>query len=293
MKQQLSDKAVLLNLIMHRPDMTRCADLGKVETACDKGMLSLSKKLINCSSYKKARNYGTIVRAWLSARTTPSPIGRGTYLVPLTLLDSVMEYLSNAEIAYAKLVDEFIKDYPAVCEEAQERLGDQYDPTEYPKDEERLRAAFWMEYHLLDLGTPNQDKLGKALWESEKKKAQALWQDATVDIQNALRTSFRDLVKHLADKLEVAPDGKRKKFKDVSVENVNEFIKLFKQRNLTDDAELNKLVLLAKSVMSGVKPVDLRESDGIRSEVKEQFDRVTKRLDSMLVDKPSRKIDFD
>ena len=290
--EKLTDNAVLLNLIMHRPDMTRCADLSKVETACDKGMLTMSKKLINCPSYKKARNYGTIVRAWLTTRATPSPIGRGTYLIPITLLDDVMTYLDDAKVTYKALAEEFLSDYPTVRDEAINQLGDQYDPTNYPS-EESLRESFWIEAHLLDLGTPSKEKLGQALWDSEKKKAESMWKGAVDEIQFALRESFRDLVKHLADKLEVGPDGKKQIFRDVSVKNINEFISLFKQRNLTDDAELNKLVLLAKSAMAGVKPGDLRESLDIRKEVKGQFDRVTKKLDTLLVNAPSRQIDFD
>ena len=290
--QKLTDNAILLNLIMHRPDMTRCADLGKVETACDKGMLSLSKKLINCPSYKKARNYGVIVRNWLATRTTPSPIGRGTYLVPLTLVNDVMDYLEAAKGTYKTLSEEFLSDYPQVKKEAKEQLGDQYDKSNYPTEEE-LRESFWIEAHLLDLGTPSKEKLGQALWEDERKKAESLWSGAVEDIQFALRESFRDLVKHLADKLEVGPDGKKKKFKDVSVENINEFITLFKARNITDDKELNKLVLLAKSAMAGVAPADLRESLDVREEVRQQFTKVTTTLDRLLVDAPARQIDFD
>ena len=96
--KKLADNCVLLNMTVHRPDMVRTADLNKVATDSDKAMLSLSKKLIKGKSFNKAKNYGMTIRKWLSIRGLTSQIGRGTYLIQITLVAEVMEYLAGRGI---------------------------------------------------------------------------------------------------------------------------------------------------------------------------------------------------
>ena len=158
---------------------------------------------------------------------------------------------------------------------------------------DQLRAAFSVERRLLDFGTPGEDKIGKALWESERKRAEETWRAAADEIQDALRCAFRSLVGHLAERLEPNPDGSRKVFRDTAIEKLTEFLDLFKARNLTGDAELEGLVIQARNVLQGKRPDALRKSNVIRGEVAREMGRVLTALDTLMGDAPRRRISFE
>jgi hypothetical protein len=290
--ETVRDKSVLLSLLIRRPNMTRRGDIDKITSEADKDNLTLSKRIIKSPEFRAVTGYAIKLRQELDKLCLPSPIGRGTYIVPVVLLDRVSEVLKDAQNIYRGLVEEFLAVYPEQREQARYDLKDQYDPDNYLEPEE-LRKRFSVNYHLLDLNIPDPSKIGEVAWEAESKRAEAIWANAEKEIQYAMRESFRGLVSHLADRLKVEPDGTKRKFKDVTVENLEEFFETFRQRNLTNDQDLLNLVGSARKILKGVNPEDLRKQDDIRESVKEKMDTIKSKLDSLLVDAPARQIDFD
>ncbi len=289
--KRILDNVVVLDITFHRPGIRRKADLGLVETEIDKRMLGLTKAIVDSEEYTGVCRVANDARHWLEVRSLPSPLKRGTYLVPIALIGDVNERLEKVDVEYAVKADVFAIAYPSLVESAKERLGNQFDPENYPRVE-ALRAAFWIERRLLDFGVPSEEKIGKELWKREKDRAENTWREAAEEIQEALRCAFRSLVGHLAERLEPNPDGTRKKFKDASVEKLLEFIDLFKSRNITGDAELEGLVVQARNVLQGRKPDKLRTSSVVRGEVAGEMSRVQSALDTLLETAPRRAITF-
>ncbi len=291
--KRVMDDVVVLDVTFHRPGINRRADLSLlVDTESDKDMLCLSKTIVDAKEYVKVIHYSGDVRNWLAKRSLPSPLKRGTYLVPLGSVEEVCQYLDQAEERYKAKAEEFLQVYPAKVAEAKIKLGCQFDQDNY-LPVEQLRASFWIERRLIDFGLPSEEKIGRALWEKEKQRAEETWSRAVETIQEALRTSFKTLVGHLAERLEPKPDGTRKVFRDTAIDNMLEFIDLFKARNVTGDAELEGLIIKASNVLKGKKPEDIRKSDTIRGEIAGEMARVQKALDKLMDVAPRRRISFD
>lgn len=290
--KRIMDNVVVLDLIFHKPGITKSGDMGLVETESKKEMLSLTKLIIESKEYLEVLNHTYTVRTWLTSRTVPSPLKRGTYLVPVKSVEMISEFINKAETKYKELVEKFLDVYPTAVENAKEDLKDQFNPSNY-LTVDQLRSAFWVERRFIDFGIPTEEKIGAELWKQEKVRAEQTWGKAVEVIQAALRTSFRDLVTTLADRLEPKADGSRKAFRDATVNHILEFIDLFKARNVTDDAELDGLVAQANEVLNGRKPEDIRGSDAVRGEILGEMGRVKMALDQLIETAPRRRISFD
>jgi len=290
--KKITEDVVVLNLIFHRPGIHRRGDMEQVETESDKKLLHLSKDIVDSEEYGTVTSLAGEARGWIRKRSLPSPLKRGTFLIPLGLVDVVNTYLDEIESRYNSKAESFLAVYPQKVQEAKSRLRGQFDERNYPTVDQ-MRSAFWLERSFLDFGVPSEQKIGRTLWEQEKQRAEKLWSASVDEIQDALRTSFRALVGHMAERLESKPDGKRKIFKNTAIEKITEFVELFKARNITDDAELEGLVVQARNVLAGKQPDDIRKSDVIRGEIAGEMARVTTVLDQLLIDSPRRQISFD
>ena len=203
-----------------------------------------------------------------------------------------MAKVDEYEAKYQELADKFVAVYPAKIKDAEERLGpSQFRADNYPSVKS-ARASFSIERRLLDFGVPSKKKIGLELWKQEREKAEAMWKDAAVEVQFALRESLRVLVAHLADKLEPKPDGSRKTLYSSAITNVTEFLDLFQSRNVTGDVELEGLVAQARNVLKGKKADTLRTNAMARGKVAGEMARVMGALDQLLEKAPRRKIQF-
>jgi hypothetical protein len=110
--KRVMDDVVVLDVTFHRPGINRRADLSLVDTESDKDMLCLSKTIVDAKEYVKVIHYSGDVRTWLSKRALPSPLKRGTYLVPVGSVEEVCQYLDQAEERYKAKAEEFLRVYP-------------------------------------------------------------------------------------------------------------------------------------------------------------------------------------
>ena len=290
--KKIMEDVVVLNLVFHRPGIHRRGDIEQVETESDKKMLRLSKEIVDSEEYTVVTALAGEARGWIRKRSLPSPLKRGTFLIPLGLVDTVNSYLDEVESRYNSKAENFLAVYPQKVQEAKSRLRGQFDDRNYPSVGQ-MRSAFWLERSFLDFGVPSEQKIGRELWRQEKARAEKTWSATVEEIQDALRTSFRALVGHMAERLEPKPDGKRKIFKNTAIDKITEFIDLFQARNITNDAELEGLVAQARNVLAGKNPDSIRKSDVVRGEIAGEMVRVTTALDQLLIDSPRRQISFD
>ena len=292
MATSILENACCLDLTFRRPGIRRKGNLDLITCEANKDLLGLSKAILDSPEYKKIVGIARETRQWVEKRGLPSPLKRGTYLIPLAVLDSVYEKIDNAEQEFKDAVDAFIAVYPDQKAKAEVELRDQYNEMDYPEPE-TLRHAFGIERRLLDFGVPGQSKIGRFLYEKEKAREEQTWANATDEIQEALRLAFKSLVGNLADQLEPKEDGSRKRLTSSAVDKLGEFLELFQHRNLTDDADLEGLVIQARNVLNGKSAETIKKSDTIRGEVAGEMARVLTALDKLLEAAPRRAIMLD
>jgi len=276
------DKTVCLTVTFHLPGAHRRADLTGIETDADKDVLKLTKRIFDSASYKDAQRLAGDTRKWLRSRSLPSPLAEGSYLIPKSLVDEVVQKLDDVVVVYNELGDEFAAEYPTIVEEWKERLRSQYDARNYPNVQE-VRSRFRVSRMFVDFQLARPDQIDQS---SEL-------QEAMVEIKAALRFGLLGLVQKLASMLGERKDGKKKGLRGDAVERFKEWMELLPARNILDDAELVKVAAQARALMSGKSMDDLRDIGQVRDEVRQGMEEVAESLKGLVKDLPCRAFSLD
>jgi len=211
-------------------------------------------------------------------------------LIPLGLVEQVDAKISEYQDLRRDLVDRFLAVYDAAVASAKTRLNGLFDAADYP-GVEKVRAAFYVDVRYLAFGVPEKlEGIRRDIFEREKTKAETQWREASDEVRQALRAGLADLVDRMVERLKGNGDGKPRVFRDTMVTNLGEFLDTFAPRNITDDEQLGRLVDRCRNLLDGVDADALRASDAIRSRVKSGMEQVQATLDTMVIDRPSRRI---
>lgn len=250
-------------------------DAGETEARADKALLKVSKRILDSPELSAIGSHINTVRRNLRLWSIPTSIFRyGCYGVPLSLVDRADSYLQNAEREFNSLVTTFVAAYPRLISEAAERLGELFSATDY-KTPDEVRRSFRFEYSYSTFDVPaTLQGISASLFQRERDKASARWQEAGAEIRDALREGFSQMVDNMVEILGPGEDGKPKRFKKSSVDNFREFMATFDSRNVTDDAELSGLVEKARRILEGATIDSLRKDEPIRERLLERFSEV-------------------
>ena len=298
------DRTVCLDISFSIPGVKRKMDTAELNEDADAQLIHVSKDLLSSPELQAIRTLDAKIMNYLRGHSCPSPfLKRGIYLIPNGLVKKIDERLNHIDTTgnydemgffqqRQELINDFIKKYPKQKEEAKKRLKEHYDESEYPKPA-RLRAAFRVAHKWFSLATPDNIKnIAPTIFEQEQEKAKKEWSNSFNEIQQALRQGFLQMLDTVNGSLNPL-DGKKKRFKTVTIERLLEFMDTFNDRNITDDVELAKIVAQAKSLISEgksgkLKPQalaeDLRENEGFRKSIQSKFGNLCKNLASITVD---------
>lgn len=283
--------AVMLIFTTHSWGNRKKADTKKIETNAEKSFLSLSKRLIDSDKYKSILNFQNEVYNWINKNAVPSFFLRGSYLFNMSMVEEVETYLKAQSDILKEKIKPLLAEYEQKIAEAEEKLGDQFNLSDYPNlDVLRSSFSFSWKWTIFDI----PEGLPEKIFQEEKLKAENMWRESAEQISLCLRQAFVELIKHANSMLEPNADGKTKGFKNSSFDNIDEFISTFKNRNIVDDKELEKLVEQARKVLTNINdPQQLKKDKQMKEIVSKNFSEITSKLDEMIVVKPSRKFDLD
>lgn len=285
--------AITLSLGLHTWGNQKSADKDKVETKADKEMLNITKRLLDPKGEIKEieRFLVSEVRSWVKKSSLAQFLRGGIYIFGIKEVEMVEERLQEKRKQLKSKVDAFLAVYPKKIKEMEKKLGDQFDQADYPSVAE-LRNMYDFDWQWVDIQVPN--KLPPNIFAEQEKIAKERWEAAAEEITVSLRSAFKKLIDHAVSVLEVGEDGKTKSFKNSTFENITQFIDSFKNRNITNDVELEFLLSKAKKVMTGVDdPQDLKKDEEMRKSVEKGFSELTKKLDKLVEIKPKRKFRLD
>jgi hypothetical protein len=252
--------------------------------------LSAGKKLLDTShpAFKAVTAIKTkIANTWRSMSLPfPEPGVR------LIRRDKVEEFVSLLEEYRADLADAVAnldRRYGELKTTAAERLGRLFNLGDYP---ETLIGLFDVSWDFPSVEPPDYlRELNPALYEAERARVAARFDEAVQMAESAFREEFAKLVGHLSGRISGAgDDGKPMIFRDSAVGNLHEFFERFRSLNVGSSDELDALVSQAQRAVRGVAAKDLRENGDIRQQVASQLSQVQSALDGMLVDRPRRRI---
>lgn len=313
----LQKKAIVVSLSIGRLRTTRRVSSNSVQSDADPEMLHVSKTILESKELKAVGAIDMDIVMYLRGLCLPSPFKSGMYLLPIDLLDRVSKRLDEMATERKQSVDAFMAMYekakalvdaeypdgkePIVAADspesailnAKKSLGSLFDPADYPPVDE-VRKRFVLDYQFLELNTPGSLKtVNKDLYEKELKKMENVWADASEKVVAVLLEEFREMTRHMAERLAPNEDGTPKVFRSTLITKMQGWLDVFDARNLTNDAELKSLVTKARQMIAGVDPDTIRSGDVLRKELSEEFRSMTEQLDQAIVDLPSRRLRID
>ena len=198
--------------------------------------------------------------------------------------NQISVFRSDLEDAVAKLD----RHYDELRSAARRRLGDLFNPTDYPTS---LIGLFAIEHDFPSVEPPNHlQQLNPELYEQECQRVQARFAEAVQLAETAFTDELAKLVDHLTERLSGKTDGKPKIFRDSAVTNLAEFFQRFRTLNIGSNEQLDELVNQAENLVRGIRPQQLRDNKSLRRRLTEQMTVVQASLDQLLVDRPRRNI---
>lgn len=288
----ISDQAVLINVTLrtfgnHRKVAAEVFEVvggGKV----DPEMLRHTKHLVKSAMLKKINMAHGKARRMLYARCLPSPYKRGIYLLPYSLVLKTDDELKVIAAECVPYVEQLCAKWEDVLAEAETRLGPLFDRSQYPSAEE-LRDRFGLDWEYQEFQVPGQlGRLSRELLARAEQSAERKAQRAAANIEASLAAGFEKVVDKLLEKLR---EGKV--FRDTTVTNIQGFLEILDERNITGSTKIAELSAKAKSVLAGVDPDAVRKPGEFQQRVMATMTEVAEELDKLAVRKPRRAVSLE
>ncbi len=251
--------------------------------------LGANKKLIDTSdaTFRQVTAIRTQATAYYKSVSLPFP-EPGIRLIrqdSIKKIDSAMQvFRDELVVAVGQLEQHFAQ----LTQEARCRLGDLFDPSDYPAS---LDGTFAIEWSFPTVEAPEYlRRLNPTLYQQECQRVQAQFDDAVRMAETAFVEELSKLIEHLAERLTGAADGQPRIFRDSAIGNVDEFFHRFRSLNIGSNEQLDVLVNQAQQILAGVDPQSLRDRSDLRQSVATNLSSVQASLDGLMVDRPRRNI---
>ena len=251
--------------------------------------LSAGKKLIDTRhpafrGVTSIRN--RITRLWRgSSLPYPEPGIRLIRRRDIERFDDTMTVLRDELADAVKHLD---RCYPLLKDDARERLGELFNPGDYP---DSLRGLFAVAWDFPSVEPPAYlMQLHPDIYEQERQRVATRFDEAVELAEQAFASEFARLVQHLAERLSGDDDGRPKVFRDSAVTNLSEFFDRFRTLNVRSNPQLDDLVERARRTVAGIEPGTLRDRGSLRDHVARQLNLVQTRLDDLMQTMPRRRI---
>jgi hypothetical protein len=251
--------------------------------------LSARKKIIDTKhpAYKDVTAARGKVLAYWKSLTLPFP-DPGIRLIRQQQIDVFNEEMTRLRTDLQEAVSKLDGHYTELKSAARRRLGELYDPNDYPPS---LRHLFNVEWDFPNVEPPDYLlQLNPAIYEQERNRVATRFEEAVQLAEQAFISELGKLVSHLTERLSADETGERKVFRDSVVTNLVEWFDRFRQLNVRSNEQLDALVQQAQRIVAGHEPQDLRDNEALRQHVASQLSGVQAALDGMLVDRPRRRI---
>lgn len=288
------DNAVALVVDMGKLGSTRKLGGGAVEVeGTDKDRVRASKKLFQCEEYDDINRFDIATRAVLNRRTVSAKMFRdGVWMVKTEHYLDLVSILKDRRIERNLLVNAFMDKYEHFKSEDKKALGPNYDPADYPTEDE-ARARFRLDWYCIEFSTPKSlNSISRKAYEEEVASMKRTVGDLTKDCERILCMESQAVLDHMLEALAGGPRGKPRKFNSSIVEKAVQFFSDLPGRNITDQEELTSIAKSAKALLQNVDPQDLRDSSSLRKSVVGTITEIKQQVNALLVDKPARAIAF-
>jgi hypothetical protein len=267
-----------------------------VQTEAEDGWVEGYKKTLKSAEFEAIKSADGKLMAYIKTRCLPSLdklLKSGIYPLPLELVSEVDEAIEHHKVKRMGLVEGFLDVYETRCEEAKEALGDLWSQRDYPSTDE-LRESLDLRTQYIAIDAPAALKgISQSLFQRERNKTESMWSELREESKKALRGQALEFVNYALDRLVPSVDGKKKVFRESTLEKFDDFVNTFSARNIANDSELATVIADIKEVMNGVGIDDLKKDGTIRQVITEKFTEAKNQMGKLMIEEPTRRFSLE
>ena len=199
---------------------------------------------------------------------------KGQHLLPARLFMEYRQAVDASRQEFQKEVDEFISYYNYWVDEARDRLGTLFDPSDYPSADE-ARSRFSIHLDILPVPEAGDFRVEVAKEEREELIAniQAASQHRQAEANKACYVRVREVLERMKNQCTV----ERSRITEALVEDVRDLTQVMDDLNVNEDPELTRIT---REIRDGLvfQVDDLRKSPTLRKEAQDRADTILKSL---------------
>jgi len=238
--------------------------------------------------HKAIVNYRQTIYNWTKRRTYRW--NDANDLLPSIDVPKFKQEFGEHKMKFDTLVDEFLNSYGSIVSDMAFKAGDMFNRSDYPAVDE-LRVKFGVELYVSEVPM-NDFRCGIAndiaddLFDTYSKQAENI----VTEVMLAQKSRFIEVMKSIShccgyDELGVDDNTgetkvKKRKIYDTTLLKAKEMCETFKGFNLNADPELEEARAMLEKALADVDASDIRESDAVRSSVKEDVDSILSKFSS-------------
>lgn len=273
----IKNKALLVNLTIKSPSFTKKDKEATEQVARDNNAQesagNYNKRLIGKDFTKDLTSLNSEIRKYFYKMTSPWS-DEGPRILSTKIYTDFVQKMQEFQAEQARLVDNLIREYNLILDEARTRLGNLFNSDEY-KSEDEIREAFSVNVEFMPIPDSKDWRLDLTEFEVE-----ALKKDTESKVKDAATRATRDAwdrlykaVSHLADRLKA--DGK---FFESNFQNVYDVIDVLPALNITGDPKLTEMEQTVREAIRGYNADRVRESADVKKDAAAKVDEVLARM---------------
>lgn len=230
---------------------------------------------------KDIADYAASCRLWHNTRTLPWA-DKGARLLPTSLF---MDYKSEVNVrrdTFNKMVDNFIIQYPALVQTANNYLGTLFNPNDYPSVDE-VRSKFG--FKLVFSPVPEAGDFRLQVAEQDLAALRQQYEDSFKDrLADAMREPWDRLHKLLTGMSQKltdveGEDESKKRYHDTLITNAQGLCSMLTHLNVTNDPKLEQARRDLEVTMLGADIDVIKESADVRRDMKNKLDAILKQYE--------------
>ncbi len=248
------------------------------------GVANVHKKLLgNCAELDAVHKLTGNIRNIHYGMTMPWS-DTGLRLLPTAQYFKYHTAMTDLENQWRAATNTFLQSYQWEISQAQAKLGDLFDVTEYPTtDALTTKFGFNLNYiPLPDAGDFRIDVGNDAVAEV-KSSYNDYYSRQLTKAMNDVWTRLHDALTRMSERLDYGENDDKRVFRDTLVSNVTDMVELLDVCNVTGDTQMTAMREKLSDAMYGVTAEVLREDAHTRIETKRTVDEVISSLPSLEV----------
>jgi hypothetical protein len=248
----------------------------------DKGVANVSKKLLgDCAELDAVQKFVANARNVHYACTMPWS-DTGLRLLPTTQYFKYTQEMTALQNEYKRLVDVFLDAYSWEIQNAQLKLGDLFNPDEYPTTDSLTdKFRFKMNYMPLPDAGDWRVSIGNETEQALRSQYEGYYKTQLQSAMNDVWRRAHDALTKMSERLDYADEHTRKVFRDSLVTNVTDIIELLGACNVTGDPVMARAQRDLDEAMRGITPDALRDDAYLRAETRRKVNDVRKTIDNL------------